>query len=272
MKQEMLLEIALEVRDIVRAYIRENEDYGEVLTRRKRDITRRVDMAAEQALDGALASRGIGAHVISEELGERDVGTPDCTLVFDPIDGSTNATCGIPFFCTSLACSNKTGRVNLTDIEMGAVCSIQGDMYHAVAGSGAFRNGKPLGQKRGTRTKPVVAVYSYGVPDVPEGLIELEKTIIVRTLGSIALDMCFAADGTLDGVIDTRDMLSAYDIAASALILRESGGILTDLSGTPLDGDAKATALRLIGTKNRELHNKIVSYIGGAGEHESSSV
>ena len=53
-------------------------------------------------------------------------------------------------------------------------------------------------------------------------LIELEKSIIVRALGSIALDMCFVADGTLDGIIDTRGLVSGYDIMASALILKEN--------------------------------------------------
>jgi fructose-1,6-bisphosphatase/inositol monophosphatase family enzyme len=144
---------------------------------------------------------------------------------------------------------------------MAVICDIQGNTYFAEKGNGAFLNGKRISsKKRGTRPKPVVSVYSYGVPHVPPGLIEFEKSIIVRALGSIALDMCYAADGTLDGIIDTRGLVSGYDIMASALILKEAGGFLTDLEGGILSSNVRATGLSIIGTRNREIHNNIVKW------------
>lgn len=260
MEFETLIDIGIEIREIIGSFIRDNADYGEMVARRPKDITRKMDMAAETALDKALLARGLSARIISEELGDRIVGKhPDFMLVFDPIDGSTNATCGIPFFCTSLAYSEKTEMATFDDISMAVVCDISGNIYSAERGRGAFLNGKPIGVKlRGAMPKPVISVYSYGVPDVPKGLIELEKSIIVRALGSIALDMCFVADGTLDGIIDTRGLVSGYDIMASALVLKEAGGILTNLDGKVLAGGVDATGLNIIGTKNRELHDRIV--------------
>lgn len=259
MEIETLVDIGIEVRDAIRFFIKENVDYGEMVAQRPKDITRKMDMAAEHALDSALSRRSLSARVISEELGDRIVGEhPDFMLVFDPIDGSTNAACGIPFFCTSIAYTEKTDIAAFEDITMAVICDIQGNTYHAVREKGAFLNGKPVpGKKRGARPKPVVSVYSYGVPYVPPGLIELEKTIIVRALGSIALDMCYVADGTLDGVIDTRGLVSGYDIMASALVLREAGGYLTDLIGKTIANEVQATGLSIIGTKNRELHDKV---------------
>jgi myo-inositol-1(or 4)-monophosphatase len=70
--------------------------------------------------------------------------------------------------------------------------------------------------------------------------------------------MCYAADGTLDGVIDTRGLVSGYDIMASALILKEAGGFLTDLGGKPVANDVRVTGLSIIGTKNKELRDRIV--------------
>lgn len=264
MEIETLVEIGIEIRDTIRSFIDENVDYGEMVVQRPKDITRRIDMAAEHALDTALSGRGLSARVISEELGDRIVGKhPDFMLVFDPVDGSTNAACGIPFFCTSLAYTAKTDIAAFSDISMAVICDIQGNTYHAEKGKGAFLNGKKIAdKKRGTRPKAVVSVYSYGVPHVPPGLIELEKSIIVRALGSIALDMCFAADGTLDGVIDTRGLVSGYDIMASALILKEAGGLLTDLKGDIISGDVRASGLSIIGTKNRELRERIVGTLG----------
>ena len=260
MEIETLTEIGIEIRNDIRSFIDENEDYGEMITQRPKDITRKMDMAAEKALDSAILSRGLSARIISEELGDRTVGNnPEFMLVFDPIDGSTNATCGIPFFCTSIAYTDKTDIATFEDITMAVICDIQGNTYQAQKGKGAFLNGKRIsGSKQGTRPKPVVSVYSYGVTEIPPGLVELEKSIIVRALGSIALDMCFVADGTLDGIMDTRGLVSGYDIMASALILEESGGRLTDLAGENIAGNVQATGFSLIGTKNPELHEMIV--------------
>jgi myo-inositol-1(or 4)-monophosphatase len=260
MEIETLVEIGIEIRDVISSFIREHEDYAEMVTQRPKDITRKMDLAAERALDEALLNRRLSARIISEELGDRIVGKrPDFMLIFDPIDGSTNATCGIPFFCTSLASTEKTDIATFDDISMAVICDIHGNIYCAERGKGAFLNGKLVESKKsGTRPKPVVSVYSYGVPEVPAGLIELEKSIIMRALGSIALDMCFVADGTLDGVIDTRGLVSGYDIMASSLILKEAGGFLTDLQGNNLNNDVKASGMSIIGTKNEELHDKVV--------------
>ncbi|MBU3968386.1 MAG: inositol-1-monophosphatase [Euryarchaeota archaeon] len=265
MKIETLVEIGAEVRDMIRSFMHDNADYAEMLVQRPKDITRKMDMAAEHALDDALTKRGLSARIISEELGDRIVGKhPEFMLVFDPIDGSTNAACGIPFFCTSLAYTEKTDIASFGDITMAVICDISNNTYCAERGKGALLNGKQItGRKRGARPKPVVSVYSYGVPQVPAGLIELEKTIIVRALGSIALDMCYVADGTLDGIIDTRGLVSGYDIMASALILKEAGGQLSDLRGVRIiDDDVKTTGMSIIGTKNKDLHNKIVNTLG----------
>ncbi|MDP2766877.1 MAG: inositol monophosphatase family protein, partial [Candidatus Methanoperedens sp.] len=98
MKIKTLVDIGAQIRDSICSFIKENVDYGEMCVQRPKDITRKMDMAAEHALDNALLSRGLSARIISEELGDRTVGErPDFMLVFDPIDGSTNATCGIPF-------------------------------------------------------------------------------------------------------------------------------------------------------------------------------
>lgn len=264
MKIEILIEIAKEMREVIASFIEKNEDYGEMIAQRPKDITRKMDMEAEIALDNALLKRGLSARIISEELGDRITGKhPDFMLVVDPIDGSTNATCGIPYFCTSLAYTEKIDRATFDDISMAVICDIQGNTYFAEKGKGAFFNGiKISGKKRGARPKPVISVYSYGVPYVPPGLIEFEKSIIVRALGSIALDMCLVADGTLDGIIDTRGLVSGYDIMASSLVLKESGGHLTDIPGREITADVQSTGLSIIGTKNDELHDKIIKMLG----------
>jgi myo-inositol-1(or 4)-monophosphatase len=91
-----------------------------------------------------------------------------------------------------------------------------------------------------------------------EGWQRNRACAVAKAPGSIALDMCFVADGTLDGVIDTRGLVSGYDIMASALILKEAGGFLTEIGGKNISHDVKISGLSIIGTKNKELHDKIV--------------
>lgn len=263
MNLETLCDITREIRGIILETMENTDDYGELVTVRPRDITRRIDLKAEQALDDALEQRGISARIISEELGDRTIGSqPEFLLVFDPVDGSTNATCGIPFFCTSLALCEKTTGATFRDVTMAAVTAIDGTTYSAEKHRGAYVNSEPIPEtKKGTRTKPVLTIYSYGARDIPQGVIELEKHVIQRVLGSIALEMCYVADNTLDGIIETRGLISSYDIMASQLILMEAGGHLSDLKGADIVMDAEATDISFIATKNRELHSRILKHL-----------
>jgi len=68
MEIETLIDIGTEIRDVIRSFIHENADYAEMFVQRPKDITRRMDMAAEHALDDALMKRGLSARIISEEL------------------------------------------------------------------------------------------------------------------------------------------------------------------------------------------------------------
>ncbi len=58
--------------------------------------------------------------------------------------------------------------------------------------------------------------------------------------------------------VDMRGLVSGYDIMASALVLKEAGGLLTDLEGRILSDDVRVSGLSIIGTKNKELHDRIV--------------
>ena len=53
----------------------------------------------------------------------------------------------------------------------------------------------------------------------------------VRRAGSAALDLCHVALGRLDGYWEMG--LNDWDIAAAAIIARESGAIVTDFQGAP---------------------------------------
>ncbi len=50
----------------------------------------------------------------------------------------------------------------------------------------------------------------------------------MRILGSVAIELCYVADGTYDAFLDIRGNLRIVDISAAKLIIEESKGIVTD--------------------------------------------
>jgi myo-inositol-1(or 4)-monophosphatase len=176
----------------------------------------------------------------------------------DPIDGSANLTMGLPYYCTSLALSKKSRGATFGDVDAGAVAAVWGNTFYASRGNGAYYGGERLATKEHPE-KPRYILYSYGVGPIPSNIIPMvEKRCLVRTMGSIALDMCQVAKGSLDAIIDSRDRISGYDIMAASLILKEAGGVITcydgkDLSGMPVN----VSGISVLGAANGDLHNRL---------------
>jgi myo-inositol-1(or 4)-monophosphatase len=258
--------LAERVRAATLSYTGMHRDFAEIIRRRPRDVTRKVDMAAEMELDAAIADEGIVARVISEEIGERVVpagGRPEYTFVFDPVDGSNNVAAGIPYFCTSLALSRKTTDVTFADIEASAVASACCGTFSAARGHGAFLGEKKIsaGHREG---KPAYAIYSYASGSMPGGLIALEEDedCIVRTMGSIALDICMVARGSFDAVVDTRSKVSGYDFMGASLILREAGGCIRRTNGLGIDElPLDASGVSIIAASNEGFMDRLLTVI-----------
>ena len=266
-EQAMVRRMAESVLKCAADYRASNKDFDEVLKRRKTDVTRKIDMVAEEALNAAILREGISARVISEELGERLVPAnkePQYTLVLDPIDGSTNIVLGIPYFCTSLALSKKSAGATFSDIDAGAVAGITVGTFHASRGNGAYLGGDRIRTSE-SKGKPRYAIYSYGVGSVPKGVVDLEEeNCVVRTMGSIAMDISMVARGAFDAVIDTREMLSGYDVMASSLILKEAGGVITYINGNPLDSvPVNVSGISILGAADAEVHGRLLKYLNG---------
>ncbi len=225
-------------------------------------------MFAERELERELASRNYCARIISEELGDHVYpkgGNPEFTLIFDPIDGSTNAILGIPFFCSSIAYSPNVDHVTFDNIEASVVATIYGKTYHAERGSNAFVDGKNLPRDFKGKTKPIFSIYTYGAESIPESVIQFQKSarnVIFRVLGSIAIEICMVAEGVIDAVLDLRGLISGYDIAGAALILKEAGGIVTDRGGEELRSElGQMHNIDLVAALEPEMHRQMLAVL-----------
>jgi myo-inositol-1(or 4)-monophosphatase len=205
------------------------------------DQTVYLDQVAEQIvvrhLEQAYRS-GFRFRLISEELGERDFGGRALVLA-DPVDGSYNAKMGLPYYAVVLAATDGD---QIRDVKLGYVQNlVTGDEFAAVAGGGAFRNGRPLR----TQAPPFDGTFIPLVQiDAPTGVDVRERAgpifaraEKIRQLGSAALNLCHTAAGGVALQVAPAPV-RAFDLAGPLLILREAGGIATHFDGRSIDTDS----------------------------------
>jgi fructose-1,6-bisphosphatase/inositol monophosphatase family enzyme len=147
----------------------------------------------------------------------------DLIVALDPVDGSTNAARGIPWFATSLCVLDEAGpRVALV------VNQATGERFEAVRGGGARRNGGPMGPTACESMSDAV-VGLAGLPPFSLGWRQM------RALGAAALDLCAVACGKLDAYIDCSDHAhSPWDYLGGLLVCREAGAPVAEAAGREL--------------------------------------
>ena len=179
-----------------------------------------IDVAADEPAIEVLTAAGLG--VLSEESGlhadDRDV-----VVVMDPVDGSTNASRGVPWFATSLCAVDEQGpRVAL--VENLAT----GERFEAVRGRGATRNG--------------VAISVSGQTDITRALVCMTGIPLTygpwaqgRVMGAAALDLCSVGNGRFDAYVDnTAGIHGPWDYMGGMLVVTEAGGVVADVQGRDL--------------------------------------
>lgn len=191
-----------------------------------------ADLIADAAALPVLRSAGFG--ILSEESGVEGLGA-DVVVCIDPLDGSTNASRGIPHFATSLCAVDADG-------PWVAMVTHQAlpKKWWAVRGQGAFGPDGRL-ERRSTPewSRSVVAIS--GPPPPNPGWAQF------RALGASAIDLCLVADGTVDAFVDMSPSAhGVWDYAAATLICREAGIDVRDANDRELivlDHDARRTPI-----------------------------
>ena len=170
-------------------------------------------------------------HGILAEEGGHIQGDDEYVWIIDPIDGTTNFIHGFPHFSVSIAIQYK-GR-----IEHGVIYDpIKQELFTATRGSGAFLNDQRIrvSQQRRLAGSLIGTGFPFRHPELLDVYLEMFKKISVeaagiRRAGSAALDLAYVACGRLDGFWEFK--LSPWDIAAGAILIRESGGLISDFDG-----------------------------------------
>ncbi|MFL5870124.1 MAG: inositol monophosphatase family protein [Solirubrobacterales bacterium] len=173
-----------------------------------------------------LHSDGAEFTAISEERGEVEFGDglSETRVVIDPIDGSLNARRTMPSFAFSLAVASGP---SMADVGLGFVHDFgSGEEFTAQRHYGAQLNGaaiQAIGPGYGLELVGLEASKPELIAPIVDGL--RGKTFRIRSIGSLALTLCYVAAGRLDGMIAARPSRSV-DVAAAQLIAREAGASL----------------------------------------------
>lgn len=178
------------------------------------------DLAADEVIIAELLTAGYG--VLSEEAGELETDRSIIAVV-DPLDGSTNAALGLPWFATSICLVDDDGPLAAVVLDHPNQLS-----FAAARGAGATANGEPVNRTEGpVLTEAIVAIS--GMPPRPLGWAQF------RAYGAAALDLCAVATGRFDGFVDCSvDAHGVWDYLGATLVCTEAGVPVADAHGRDL--------------------------------------
>lgn len=219
------------------------------------DLVSSADLEAEREILSVLRRAFPDASMIAEESG----GTHESGVAFyvDPVDGTLNFVHGIPFFAVSIGC--WIDGVAAAGVVLNP---LSGDLYTAVRGRGAKKNGRPISvsDAPALRDSLVAAGWPYDRTHRARLFSEMDRLYMesqeLRALGCASLEFCLVAEGALDGYWEWD--LKPWDMAAGALIVTEAGGTVSSLSGGAFDLSSGRVAV-----SNSRIHAELVSAVGG---------
>jgi len=202
------------------------------------DFVTHVDREAEAAIVARIRA-DFPAHAVLAEEASTAPGAPagaptgEWLWVVDPLDGTTNYLHAYPMYAVSIAVLQRGQPV------VGVVRNTASEEeWYATRGGGAFWNGAPVCVSAIERLE--LSLIGTGFPFkvqhfIPEYLGQLgavlRTTSGVRRAGAAAVDLCHVAMGALDGFWELS--LAPWDVAAGVLMIREAGGVVTRLDGSP---------------------------------------
>ena len=202
----------------------------EVRAKRLNDFVTRVDHASEEAIIEIVRKAYPDHAVLAEESGA-SAGRAEYEWIIDPLDGTTNFIHGFPQYCVSIAIRHRGA------VAHGVIYDpSKNELFTASKGRGAFLNDRRVRVSKCLRLAD--ALVGTGFPFKEISRIEsytrqmkkmMESSAGLRRAGAAALDLAYVACGRLDAFWEMG--LSAWDMAAGALMIQEAGGLVGDLRG-----------------------------------------
>lgn len=222
------------------------------------DFVSKADLRAEQVIFETLSHARPKYGFVMEERGEIEGTDNSNRWIVDPLDGTTNFLHGLGHYAVSIALERD--RQPLCGVVFNPIAD---EMFWAEKGQGAWLNDRRI--RVSSRRDLSECLFATGLPfagmDGRERALEetkrvLEVTAGIRRFGSAALDLAYVAAGRYDAYWERG--LNAWDVAAGACLVREAGGLISEIDGgknyvsggsiLAANGELYDTAKKLINT------------------------
>ena len=198
------------------------------------NLVTEADKMSDDLIIAAINSSFPDHGILSEESPAQN-SQAKLRWIIDPLDGTTNYAHGYPVFCVSIALENEGV------IILGVIYDpLRDDLFIAERGKGAYLNGKKLKvSKTTTLSRSLLATgFPYDIRVSKDNNINHFNMMAVeaqaiRRAGAAALDIAYLAAGRFDGFWELK--LMPWDMAAGCLMVKESGGIISNMSGGKWD-------------------------------------
>lgn len=226
-------------------------------------VVTEADLASENAIIRVLLDTPEPCNIISEEAGYIDSGSP-FTWVVDPLDGTSNFAAGLPWFGVIIALFRDS-----VPVQAGMYMPVEDQLYFAGDGEGAWRNRGKIKCTDAKDLDEILVSYSFDFSSDPgkteremELLNRLSKKIRNTRATNSLIDFCYTADGRLGAAINQSTRI--WDIAAPTLIIKEAGGIASDISGSAIQFDLSPESINsnyTIVASGSKVHSPLMKII-----------
>ncbi|MFW6641132.1 inositol monophosphatase family protein [Nocardiopsis algeriensis] len=220
------------------------------------DVVTRMDRATEELVRSRLLAARPQDAVLGEEDGDT-AGSSGVRWVVDPIDGTVNYLYGQLDWAVAIA-------AEIDGVAVAAAVNVprRGEMYEAVRGGGARRNGEPLQAPPAVPLAEALVATGFGYSAERRGrqakvLTEvLPRVRDIRRSGSAAVDLTGLAAGRFDAYYERG--LNRWDWSAPGLVASEAGIRVGGLHG-------EAPSKDLVVAARPELHEALSDLLAPLG-------
>jgi myo-inositol-1(or 4)-monophosphatase len=216
------------------------------------DLVTEADLASQECVQERLLSAFPLHGFLAEENANIPSSEDGLRWIVDPLDGTMNYVHGVPGYAVSIALEQAGKPL------VGVVYDpILRECYSAIAGGGAFLNDRPIRTTAVTELSQALVATSFsakvppGSPEISQFAEILIRSQSTRRMGSAALNLCYVAAGRFDAYFALNTKI--WDVAAGVLLVREAGGVITDVSGGELDLEKPRFVAAATSALNTEL-------------------
>jgi len=206
-------------------------DRVKVTKKSKTEMVSEIDLLAEQTIIGVLDEAYPDFNIISEEAGDLGRDSEFCWVI-DPMDGTHNFLHGHPHCCVSIALRHKDEIIAATIYD-----ALRNELFSARKGAGAQLDGRRIRVSETSKLSDSLLCTGFPYRQSADTKYWLKtfaslmpRAQSIHRTGSAILDMAYVACGRYDGFWELG--LRPWDTAAGSLLIKEAGGLITDISGS----------------------------------------